>query len=66
MTVEENLAFGLQLHNTPKQEQARRVAEAARMLALEPFLERKPAALSGGSASGWRWAGRSSATPRCS
>jgi len=48
MTVEENLAFGLQLHNTPKQEQARRVAEAARMLALEPFLERKPAALSGG------------------
>jgi ABC-type sugar transport system ATPase subunit len=48
MTVAENLAFGLQLHKTPKQEQARRVAEAARMLALEPFLERKPAALSGG------------------
>jgi multiple sugar transport system ATP-binding protein len=48
MTVEENLAFGLQLHKTPKPEQARRVAEAARILALEPFLERKPAALSGG------------------
>jgi multiple sugar transport system ATP-binding protein len=48
MTVEENLAFGLQLHKTPKPEQGRRVAEAARILALEPFLERKPAALSGG------------------
>src|SRR5919106_410042 len=48
LTVEENLAFGLQLHKVPKQEQARRVAEAARTLGLEPFLERKPAALSGG------------------
>jgi multiple sugar transport system ATP-binding protein len=45
MTVEENLAFSLQLH---KQEQQRRVDEAARMLSLEPFLKRKPAALSGG------------------
>jgi multiple sugar transport system ATP-binding protein len=48
MTVEENLSFGLQLHKTPKDEQRRRVAEAARILALEPFLDRKPAALSGG------------------
>jgi multiple sugar transport system ATP-binding protein len=48
MTVEENLAFGLQLHKTPKPEQARRVAEAARILGLEPYLGRKPAALSGG------------------
>src|SRR6266516_1868795 len=48
MTVEENLAFGLQLRKTPKAEQQRRVAEAAKMLALEPFLKRKPAALSGG------------------
>jgi multiple sugar transport system ATP-binding protein len=48
MTVEENLAFSLELHKTPKPEQARRVAEAARILALEPFLDRKPAALSGG------------------
>jgi multiple sugar transport system ATP-binding protein len=48
MTVEDNLAFGLQLRKTPKQEQRRRVAEAAKMLALEPFLKRKPAALSGG------------------
>jgi multiple sugar transport system ATP-binding protein len=64
LTVEENLAFGLQLHKTPRDEQRRRVAEVARMLSLEPFLERKPAALSGGSASGWRWAGRSCATRR--
>jgi multiple sugar transport system ATP-binding protein len=48
LTVEENLAFGLQMHKTPKDEQKRRVAEVARMLSLEPFLERKPAALSGG------------------
>ena len=48
MTVGDNLAFGLQLRKTPKAEQAKRVAEAARMLALEPYLDRKPAALSGG------------------
>jgi multiple sugar transport system ATP-binding protein len=48
MTVEDNLAFGLQLRKTPKEEQKKRVAEAAKMLALEPFLKRKPAALSGG------------------
>ncbi|HEV2928316.1 MAG TPA: ATP-binding cassette domain-containing protein, partial [Propionibacteriaceae bacterium] len=48
MTVEDNLAFGLQLRKTPKEEQKKRVAEAAKMLALEPFLNRKPAALSGG------------------
>jgi multiple sugar transport system ATP-binding protein len=48
MTVEDNLAFGLQLRKTPKEEQKRRVMEAAKMLSLEPFLKRKPAALSGG------------------
>jgi multiple sugar transport system ATP-binding protein len=48
MTVEENLAFGLQLRRTPKAEQQRRVADVAKMLALEPYLKRKPAALSGG------------------
>jgi len=48
MTVEQNLAFGLQLRKTPKAEIARRTGEAARMLGLEPYLKRKPAALSGG------------------
>ena len=48
MTVEENLAFGLKLRKVPKEEQRRRVQEAARMLGLEQFLKRKPAALSGG------------------
>src|SRR6201997_5157071 len=48
MTVEQNLAFGLQLRKTPKAEIARRVGEAAAMLGLEPYLKRKPGALSGG------------------
>ena len=48
MTVEQNLAFGLQLSKTPKEEIKRRVDEAARMLGLEQYLKRKPAALSGG------------------
>ncbi|HEX6454092.1 MAG TPA: sn-glycerol-3-phosphate ABC transporter ATP-binding protein UgpC [Trebonia sp.] len=48
MTVEQNLAFGLKLRHTPKEEIGRRVSEAAKMLGLEPYLKRKPAALSGG------------------
>jgi multiple sugar transport system ATP-binding protein len=48
MTVEQNLAFGLQLRKTPKDEQKKRVSEAAQILGLQPFLKRKPAALSGG------------------
>jgi multiple sugar transport system ATP-binding protein len=48
MTVEQNLAFGLQLRKTPKAEIRRRVTQAAKMLGLEQYLKRKPAALSGG------------------
>ena len=48
MTVEQNLAFGLQQRKTPKDEIKRRVAEVAKMLGLEEYLKRKPAALSGG------------------
>jgi multiple sugar transport system ATP-binding protein len=48
MTVEQNLAFGLQLRKTPKEEIKRRVDEAAAMLGLEQYLKRKPGALSGG------------------
>jgi multiple sugar transport system ATP-binding protein len=48
MSVFENLAFGLKLLKTPKQEIKRRVQEAAKILDLERFLDRKPKALSGG------------------
>jgi multiple sugar transport system ATP-binding protein len=48
MTVEENLAFGLKLRHTPKEDIKRRVGDAAAMLGLDPYLKRKPAALSGG------------------
>jgi multiple sugar transport system ATP-binding protein len=48
MTVEDNLAFGLKLRKTPKDEIKRRVTEAAKMLGLEQYLSRKPAQLSGG------------------
>ncbi|MDQ0318642.1 sn-glycerol 3-phosphate transport system ATP-binding protein [Pararhizobium capsulatum DSM 1112] len=48
MTVYNNLAYGLKNRGTPKAEIDARVAEAARMLELEKYLERKPRALSGG------------------
>src|SRR4051812_48348487 len=48
MTVFDNLAFGLKLLKTPKQEIKRRVDEAAKILNLESLLDRKPRALSGG------------------
>jgi multiple sugar transport system ATP-binding protein len=48
MTVFDNLAFGLKLLKTDKQEIKRRVNEAAKVLDLERLLDRKPRALSGG------------------
>src|SRR5690349_24403140 len=48
MTVEQNLAFGLQQRKTPKAEISRRVTEVAKMLGIGEYLKRKPAALSGG------------------
>jgi multiple sugar transport system ATP-binding protein len=48
MTVEQNLAFGLQQRKTPKDEIKRRVNQVAALLGLEDYLKRKPAALSGG------------------
>ncbi|MFN3502498.1 MAG: sn-glycerol-3-phosphate import ATP-binding protein UgpC [Allorhizobium sp.] len=48
MTVYDNLAYGLKNRGTPKTEIAERVAEAAKMLEIEKYLERKPRALSGG------------------
>jgi multiple sugar transport system ATP-binding protein len=48
MTVYQNMAFGLENLGMPKPEIAVRVGEAARMLRLEEYLQRKPTALSGG------------------
>jgi multiple sugar transport system ATP-binding protein len=48
MSVYENMAFGLRLRKTPKEEIKRRVAEAAKILDIEHLLDRKPKALSGG------------------
>ncbi len=48
MTVYENMAFGLKLRKFPKEEIAMRVNEAAKILNLEEYLQRKPKALSGG------------------
>ncbi|MBX6766448.1 MAG: sn-glycerol-3-phosphate ABC transporter ATP-binding protein UgpC [Actinomadura rubrobrunea] len=48
MTVAQNLEFGLKLRGVSKEERRKKVQEAAKMLGLEQFLSRKPAALSGG------------------
>jgi multiple sugar transport system ATP-binding protein len=48
MTVEQNLGFGLKLRKMPKDEIKARVDDAAKILGLEPLMQRKPAALSGG------------------
>jgi multiple sugar transport system ATP-binding protein len=48
MTVYDNMAFGLKLRKISKDEIDRRVREAAGILGLEEFLQRKPKALSGG------------------
>ena len=48
MTVEGNLSFGLKNAGLPKDQIKAKVAEAARILQIEPLLDRKPAALSGG------------------
>jgi len=48
MTVRENMAFGLRNIGVAREEIARRVVDAARMLEMEPLLDRRPAQLSGG------------------
>ena len=48
MTVADNMGFALKIAGVPKEERAVRVREAARLLDLEQYLERKPKALSGG------------------
>ena len=48
MTVYKNMAFALELRKTPKDEIDKKVHEAAKILGLEEYLDRKPKALSGG------------------
>ena len=48
MTVADNMGFALKMAKVGKDERATRVREAARLLDLEEFLDRKPRALSGG------------------
>jgi multiple sugar transport system ATP-binding protein len=48
MTVRENIAFGLKMRKVPKAEIERKVQEAAKILNLDEYLDRKPKQLSGG------------------
>jgi multiple sugar transport system ATP-binding protein len=48
LSVAENMGFALKQHGVPKEERIKRVRETARILDLEPFLDRKPRHLSGG------------------
>jgi multiple sugar transport system ATP-binding protein len=48
MSVAENMAFALKMAKVPTEERKKRVDEAARILGLTEYLERKPKALSGG------------------
>jgi len=48
MSVADNMGFALKIAGVSKEEQDRRVREAARLLDLEDLLDRKPVAMSGG------------------
>ena len=48
MTVFENMAFGLRNRHYPKEVIKQKVLEAAKMLDIEDYLDRKPKAMSGG------------------
>ena len=63
MTVYDNMAFSLKLKKTPKDEIDRRVKEAAEILDITQYLDRKPKALCG---SVWPSAAPSSVTRPCS
>jgi multiple sugar transport system ATP-binding protein len=59
MTVADNMGFALKIAGVSKEERAERVREAAKLLDLEPYLDRKPKALSS-------WMSRSpTLTPSC-
>ena len=66
MTVYENMAFSLKLKKVPKDEIDRKVREAAEILDITQYLDRKPKALPAVSASVSPSAAPSCATRRCS
>ena len=65
MNLFNNMAFGLKLAKKPKEFISEIVGRTSKALGLDHMLERKPGALSEGSGSGWRWAGRLCAIRRC-
>ncbi|NGQ96774.1 ABC transporter ATP-binding protein [Brevibacillus sp. SYP-B805] len=48
MTVRENIGYGLRMKKTPRDEIARRVQDALRMVQMEAYADRKPRQMSGG------------------
>ena len=66
MTVDENMAFGLRMNGVPRKDVAQRVAEAARILQIELLLSASQSSFPAASASAWRSAAPSCASPRCS
>ena len=48
MTVGQNITFGLEMHNVPKVEREKALADVAKLLQIEQLLDRKPGSLSGG------------------
>lgn len=52
MTVRDNMGFSLKVAGTPKEEIDHKVGEAAQILKLEDFLDRRPKDLSGGQRKG--------------
>ncbi|UZD91252.1 ABC transporter ATP-binding protein [Cognatishimia activa] len=48
MSVGQNITFGLEMHGVPKAERETAMAEVAKLLQIEPLLDRKPGQLSGG------------------
>lgn len=48
MNVRDNMAFGLEMHNVPKEQREKAVSEVAELLQITQLLDRKPSQLSGG------------------
>jgi multiple sugar transport system ATP-binding protein len=66
MTVERNIAFGLEMRGVPKAERAELVRKAAELLQIVELLQRKPAQLSGGQRQRVAMGRALVAIPRCS